>query len=152
MPLKRRRGTIAEAGSLRIFELWVLTLRRNRVGLVATVSAPWPPAGIPSLAGLTILVVDDDPDTVEILVIFLKTCGTSGIAAMTATGALTYADEARKLDAVVTDIAMPGIDGVELAQKLRSNPLRSRLPVIALTGFYEDYPNQKYSTHFSKSR
>lgn len=103
-------------------------------------SAPPRPLRVPNLAGLRLLVVDDDPDSVGILVTFLNACGAYVLAAVTVTGALVYIDEARKLDAVVTDIAMPGIDGVELARKLRSNPMRDRLPVIAITGFYEDYP------------
>jgi CheY-like chemotaxis protein len=103
-------------------------------------SAP-PPIRLPNLAGLSLLVVDDDPDSVEILVTFLKACGASVLVALTVSGALTYANEARRLDAVVTDIAMPRIDAVERARKLRSNPIRERFPIIALTGYYEDYPN-----------
>jgi CheY-like chemotaxis protein len=112
--------------------------------------APPPPLKLPNLAGLTLLVVDDDPDSVEILAIFLKACGASVLAALTVSGALLYVTEARKLDAVVTDIAMPGMDGVELARKLRADPMRNRLPIIAVTGFYEDYLNREQFDAFLK--
>jgi len=50
---------------------------------------------------------------------------------------------ARKLDAVVADIAMPGIDGVELAKRLRRNPIRNRLPIVALSSRYADHPSRQ---------
>jgi len=61
------------------------------------------------------------------------------LEARTASGALAYIDRAPKLDAVVTDLAMPQMDGIELLKKVRAHPQRHTLPVIALTGFYEDY-------------
>jgi len=106
-------------------------------------SAPPPPLHLPNLAGLTLLIVDDDIDTAEILATFLKACGASVLAAVTVADALAYVDDARKLDAVVTDIAMPGIDGVELARKFRRNPIRNRLPIVALTGRYTDHPSRQ---------
>jgi CheY-like chemotaxis protein len=105
-------------------------------------SAPKPPLKLPNLHGLHLLVVDDDMDALDILVTFLQACGAFVFAAATVSGALSYIETARrKVDAVVTDIAMPGTDGVEFAQKLRGHPKSGTLPIIALTGFYEDYPN-----------
>jgi len=62
---------------------------------------------------------------------------------VTDAGALAYVDEARKLDAMVADIAMPGIDAVELARKLRRNPARDELPIIGLTSHYTDHPSRQ---------
>jgi CheY-like chemotaxis protein len=45
---------------------------------------------------------------------------------------------------------MPGMDGVELARKLRADPMRNRLPIIAVTGFYEDYLNREQFDAFLK--
>jgi CheY-like chemotaxis protein len=95
------------------------------------------------LAGLTVLVVHDDLDIVQILASFLRTCGATALAAVTVGGAVAYIDETRKLDAVVADIAMPGINAVELARKLRRNPLRNGLPVIGLTGHYAEHPSRQ---------
>jgi len=114
-------------------------------------SAPTsPPVRLPDLAGLTLLVVDDDVDTAEILAVFLKACGASVLIAPTVSGALAYIDEARKLDAVVTDIAMPGIDGVELARKLRSNPIHDTLPIVAILGLNDDDPRPHVFDAFLK--
>ena len=97
-------------------------------------------SALPNLTGLTLLVVHDDIDIAQTLASFLRRCGAAVLAAVTVAGAL---DEARKLDAVVADIAMPGIDPVELARKLRRNPTRNGLPIIGLTGHYTDHPSRQ---------
>jgi len=98
-----------------------------------------PPLRMPDLHGLTILVVDDDDNAIEVLSTFLKACGAKTLIARSGLGALAYVDTNPELDIVVTDIAMPHMDGVAFARKLRQHPSRHRLPVIALTGFYEEY-------------
>jgi CheY-like chemotaxis protein len=97
---------------------------------------PASPLELPSLHGLSLLVVDDDIDALEALHAFLQACGAVVFASPTVTGALAHVETVRKLDAVITDIAMPGIDGVEFTQKLRHHPKGYKLPIIALTGFY----------------
>jgi CheY-like chemotaxis protein len=122
-------------------------IRRLRV----LMSAQKPPLNLPNLHGLHLMVVDDDMDALNILVTFLQACGAFVFATATVSGALSYIETARrKMDAVVTDIAMPGTDGVELSQKLRSHPKQPTLPIIALTGFYEDYPNTEVFDAFLK--
>jgi CheY-like chemotaxis protein len=100
-----------------------------------------PPLRIPDLHGLTILVVEDNDDAMEVLDVFLKACGAHILLARSGVGALAYVDTTPKLDVVVTDVAMPHMDGVTFAQKVRSHPSRKNLPVIALTGFPEQYLN-----------
>ncbi|MGZ3428257.1 MAG: ATP-binding response regulator, partial [Polyangia bacterium] len=86
--------------------------------------------------GLTVLVVDDEPDARELLTAILEHHG----ATVTATGS---ADEAlaavaeRAPDVVVSDIGMPGADGYELMRRLRAlpDPARRATPAVALTGF-----------------
>jgi chemotaxis family two-component system response regulator PixH len=53
--------------------------------------------------------------------------------------ALAYVDTTPGLDAIITDLSMPEMDGVELARTVRRQPSRQGLPVIALTGFPERY-------------
>ena len=99
------------------------------------------PHNLPDLRGLTLLVVDDDADAVEVLSTYLTACGAHVLFARSALGGLSYVDTAPRLDAVVTDLSMPGMDGVELVGSIRRHPFLSRrtLPVIALTGFEESY-------------
>jgi CheY-like chemotaxis protein len=100
-----------------------------------------PPPSLPDLKGMTVLVVDDDDDSLEVLYTFMQACGAHVLTARNSAGALAYVDTAPKLDAVVTDLAMPDIDGVEFARRVRRHPMRKGLPVIAVTAFYETYPN-----------
>jgi CheY-like chemotaxis protein len=99
------------------------------------------PLNFPDLRGLTLLVVDDNEDAVEVLSMFLEICGAAVLVARTAMGGLTYVDVAPKLDLVITDLSMPLMDGVEFVHTIRRHPTPSRrsLPVIALTGFPEDF-------------
>ena len=98
------------------------------------------PTPLNLLDGLTLLVVDDNDDAIEVLSAFLKACGADVRCARTAIAALTYLNASPSIDAVITDLAMPDMDGVELARRIRRHPSRtSVLPVIALTGFYEQY-------------
>lgn len=100
-----------------------------------------PPAfRLPDLSGLTLLIVDDNDDAVELLTTFLGACSAQILFARNAAAALAYVDSALRLDVVITDLSMPSMDGVELARKVRQHPRRSRVPIIALTAFYEDYP------------
>jgi CheY-like chemotaxis protein len=99
------------------------------------------PLKLPDLAGLTIIVVDDNADSVDVLGIFLKACGAKALVARSAMEGLTCIENTPKVDAIITDISMPHMDGVELARKVRAHEARKSIPVVALTGFYEDYPN-----------
>jgi len=97
------------------------------------------PLNLPDLSGFTLLVVDDNEDTVDALAAFLQACGASVLQAHSGAGALAHVDSSPKLDAIVTDLAMPEMSGVDLLRKVRAHPRRSDLPVVALTGHYKDY-------------
>src|SRR5690242_5338116 len=94
---------------------------------------------VPNLARLTLLVVDDHADTLDVLATYLRACGATVLTARSVARALVHVDGARKLDAIVTDLAMPHLDGVRLLKHVRAHRHRSELPVIALTGHYHDY-------------
>jgi CheY-like chemotaxis protein len=95
---------------------------------------------LPDLSNLSILVVDDDDDSLELVTTFLKACGANVVFARTAVAALAYLEMTPNIDVVITDIVMPQMDGVEFARKIKEERRRRPLCVIALTAFYEDYP------------
>lgn len=93
-------------------------------------------AGAPgALAGLRVLIVDDSPDTCELLRIVAGQYGAETVAATSAREAL-HVLEAWTPDLMVCDIAMPEMDGHELIRQVRvSGGLRSRIPAVALTAY-----------------
>ena len=94
---------------------------------------------MPDLSGLTLLVVDDNDDSLEMLATFLRACGAHVLAARGALSALSYVETQARVDAIITDLSMPAIDGIEFVARLRDHPKGRSIPAIALTGFYEQY-------------
>lgn len=91
--------------------------------------------GLPtSLPGqpLTILVVDDDPKAVEILVIHLRD---TGYAVVRAYGGREAIEATYRLlpDLIVLDLLMPEVDGFEVVQALKSNPDTAQIPILIVT-------------------
>lgn len=81
----------------------------------------------------TVLLVDDYPDAVELLGIYLDVAGYSVIVAHDGPAALEHARQ-QPIDAVVLDLEMPGMSGVEVARQLRRDWPAATLPIIAATG------------------
>jgi PAS domain S-box-containing protein len=88
------------------------------------------------LAGLSLLVVDDEPDTRELLVAVLEHHGACVTAAACVSEAIAVMKE-RAPDVIVSDIGMPEADGYDLVRWLRAleDERRRRTPAVALTGF-----------------
>jgi two-component system CheB/CheR fusion protein len=97
------------------------------------------PVNLPDLSGLTILVVDDNDDNLDMLGTYLRACRADVLQARNALTALSYLETHSRIDALVTDLSMPNIDGLQLLQRIRAHPRGRTLPAIALTGFYEKY-------------
>ncbi|HEX3250056.1 MAG TPA: PAS domain S-box protein [Pyrinomonadaceae bacterium] len=88
------------------------------------------------LDGLTILVVDDEPDTRELLKQGLEYCGAKVRVAGSAVEALN--ELKRELpDVLISDIGMPGSDGYHFIRQVRSLPVAGggRIAAIALTAY-----------------
>jgi two-component system sensor histidine kinase and response regulator WspE len=79
-----------------------------------------------------ILVVDDSPLTRELISNLLDAVGYDILMAGDGAEALETVDS-HPLDLVVTDLEMPGVDGLELTRRLKGHPSHSRLPVVILT-------------------
>ena len=80
-----------------------------------------------------VLVVDDDPDLLTLVEMQLKHHGHRVVTACGAVEALAIIDEKGAPDVAVLDVAMPGMNGLDLLRELRSRPEMSHLPAIFLS-------------------
>ncbi len=90
------------------------------------------PAADDLLAGVRVLVVDDDPDTRELVTVILQRAGAEVSGAGSTDEALRRADE-RAPEVVVSDLAMPARDGFALLRALHGRGLARGVVTIALT-------------------
>ncbi|HEU5320838.1 MAG TPA: response regulator, partial [Methylomirabilota bacterium] len=79
-----------------------------------------------------VLIVDDEPDMVENCTRILRRAGYRCLGATDPERALAFVESERP-DLLLTDLKMPGMDGVELMRRARE--LDPALPVIVITAF-----------------
>jgi len=79
-----------------------------------------------------ILVVDDEPEVVEILESRVKSGGYEVITASDGAEGLRKAYE-EKPDLILLDILMPKIDGFDMCASLKENPNSANIPIIIIT-------------------
>jgi CheY-like chemotaxis protein len=86
------------------------------------------------LGGVSVLVVDDEPDTSEVVAAQLQASGASVRTAASAAAALALIQQTR-FDVLVSDIGMPDEDGYSLIRKVRvlSDSTAASIPAAALT-------------------
>jgi CheY-like chemotaxis protein len=104
------------------------------------------------LSGLRVLVVDDEPDTREVLTVALHIYGADVRAVESTADALEAFDE-WKPDVLISDLGMPGEDGYALIRKLREQG--SDIPAAALTAYAGERDRQRtlsagYQAHIPK--
>ncbi len=89
-----------------------------------------------SLRGVHVMVVDDEASVSDVVGLTLAKCGASVTVANSVNDALSLVPDLHP-DVIVSDIAMPGIDGYTFVQRLRSMADRrgADIPVIALTAY-----------------
>jgi PAS domain S-box-containing protein len=89
-----------------------------------------------ALEGINVLLVEDEPDTREMLKAILEGCGAAVTEAGAADEALAALERA-KPDVLVSDIGMPGENGYELIRRVRALPAErgGRVPAVALTAY-----------------
>jgi len=83
-------------------------------------------------APATILIVDDEPANRRLLEALLRPEGYQTLAAANGEAALAMA-VARAPDLILLDVMMPGIDGYEVARRLKADPATSPIPIIMVT-------------------
>jgi len=93
---------------------------------------PMRPAALPDLTGLTILVVEDNFDALNLIRAILDTAGAHPLLA-THTGQARDFLRTRKAHLILCDLNLPGEDGTHFMQCADS-------PAIAVTAHYEDFP------------
>ncbi len=115
-----------------------------------------PPYKAMNLAGLKLVVVDDEPDGRNLIRRLLEECGAEVSTADSAAEAILLIERDRP-DILVSDIGMPGMDGYELLQRVRSlGPARGGMvPAVALTAFARSEDRTRalrsgYLVHVSK--
>ncbi|HKO98798.1 MAG TPA: GAF domain-containing protein [Pyrinomonadaceae bacterium] len=81
-----------------------------------------------------VLIVEDQPDTLEMLRLSLEQRGFEVLACASAHEALQMLEKNR-VDILVSDVAMPVMDGLQLIKKLREREDFKNTPAIALTGY-----------------
>lgn len=80
----------------------------------------------------TLLIVEDDPDTSEMLCVYFEAQGYRVVAAVTGQEALDIC-QTELPDLILLDVRLPDIDGFEVGQQLQEDVRTSRLPVIFVT-------------------
>jgi len=91
---------------------------------------------------VTILIVDDSPDSIALLSSLLKDLYRVKVA-ITGEKALEVASANNAPDLILLDIMMPGLDGYETCRRLKSNPETAGIPVIFLTAKTGSFDEEK---------
>ncbi|MBA3458004.1 MAG: response regulator [Deltaproteobacteria bacterium] len=86
-----------------------------------------------ALKGISVLVVEDDADTLDILALGLGAVGADVRTAASAEEALTMLEGWRP-DVLLCDLQLPGVDGYRFLEVLRANPRLRTIPAAALSG------------------
>jgi CheY-like chemotaxis protein len=90
---------------------------------------------IPRLDGIRALVVDDEPDAIELVRRVLEAQGAIVTSARSGEQALQMLDTSEP-DVLISDVGMPGMDGYQFMRLMRAAERRGRrLPALALTAF-----------------
>ena len=97
----------------------------------------------PPRSALRVLVVDDNECAAEILKMLVLDSGHLARMAHTGPTALAEALEYRP-DVVLLDIGLPGLDGFEVAKRIRQEPLLHNIVLVAITGYGQE-SDQRHS-------
>lgn len=141
-------GGRVEAASAGLERGATFTVRLPLAATPAHVALVQPVAQQPDVAAAesgSVLVVDDNHDAADSLGELLGAMGLGVQVAYSGEQALQAA-AGRHFDVAVLDIGMPGMDGCELARRLRERPGLQDLRLIALTGWGQDSDRARFAS------
>ena len=103
------------------------------------------------MSDLRILVVEDDPDGQEMVTTVLEHLDYAVDTADDGEQALSILfDSGEHYDAIIIDLALPGINGWELVSEIRNNPQTESMPCIAVTAFHNNnLPREALTSGFT---
>lgn len=91
-----------------------------------------------------ILVVDDEPDMVEMLKLILESASYEVLTAYDGQEGIEKAKLERP-DAIILDLMMPRKDGFQACKELKGDPTTAAIPVLVLTAISEKLSHTKYA-------
>lgn len=92
----------------------------------------------PRLDGMKVLAVDDDLDSLKLVCVALGQCGATVLEAKSVAAAMSHLEQSTP-DVIISDVAMPTQDGLDLVRQVRAlDGPTSNVPMVALTAFTSD--------------
>lgn len=88
------------------------------------------------IGGGKILIIDDKPTSIQLLMDMLKRSGYEPYALSQSSQAMSYICQ-HQPDLILLDVVMPGLDGYTLCKTIKSNPETASIPVIFISGYGE---------------
>ena len=126
--VQRYRGTISLSSAEGVGTTFTLSFPS------ITAEAARTPAFLPTLEPLRILAVEDEPEVLDVLRAMLSAAGHTVFTAASGREALELFDH-ETVDLVLTDLGMPGMTGLALAEQLKR---RRAIPILLLTGWADE--------------
>jgi two-component system CheB/CheR fusion protein len=132
----RVRGRSSGLGRGACFSVWLpLQMPSTPAGLAAIASAMTDvPEAAAQLAGLRLLIIDDLADNASAMAELLQFEGAAVAVEVSAHAAIRRAAN-ETFDVIISDLAMPEMDGYTMLGELRSSPLNASTPAIAYSGY-----------------
>ncbi|MDB6132885.1 MAG: multi-sensor hybrid histidine kinase [Verrucomicrobiales bacterium] len=124
-------------GSIFHFEIPLLPVEIPSSAAMAMVTANPGPSAMRNLAGLRILIVDDNATNRWVLKMQIESWGMVPVTAENAAQALEQINAGERFDLAIVDVIMPGMDGYELAAEIRRHRSEQELPILVLTSVGE---------------
>ncbi|HXG41546.1 MAG TPA: response regulator [Dehalococcoidia bacterium] len=97
--------------------------------------------GLEERGEIICLVVEDEPAILRLVSLVLQDLGLDVVVASDAETALDMV-YSRRPDIVLADVQLPGMDGIELARRLKLDPALARTPVLLMSAYGEPPDHQ----------